>query len=149
MNFLTNNTNIQIDSLIISPVKIYLLDVKNYEGNYYIESDRWYSMPKSESKNPLLQLKRTETQLQRLLEDLRINLSVESYVVFVNPEFHLYQAPIDEPIIFPTQLNRFCNKLNLNTSKMKVNHSNLAEKLLSIHLSESPYKRIPDYNYDE
>ncbi|WP_169823165.1 nuclease-related domain-containing protein [Anaerobacillus alkalilacustris] len=120
LNFLINNTNIQIDSLIISPVK-------NYEGNYYIESDRWYSMPKSEIKNPLLQLKRTETQLRRLLEDLRINLSVEAYVVFVNPEFHLYQAPIDEPIIFPTQLNRFFNKLNLNTSKMIVNHSNHAE----------------------
>lgn len=62
-----NNSTIQLDALIIYADTIYLIEVKNYQGDYYIENDRWYTYSKIETKNLLLQLKRSETLFQRLL----------------------------------------------------------------------------------
>jgi hypothetical protein len=84
-----NNTIFQIDSLIISSNTIYLFEVKNYEGDFFIEADRWYSLSKTEIKNPLHQLQRNESLFRRLLQDLGFNISIEPYPIFVNPEFQL------------------------------------------------------------
>ncbi|RXT08825.1 nuclease-related domain-containing protein [Ammoniphilus sp. CFH 90114] len=144
-----NHTLFQIDSLLITSNTIYLFEVKNYEGDFYIEADRWYSLSKNEIKNPLLQLQRNESLFRRLLQDLGFTLPIESYLIFVNPEFQLYLAPQNLPIIFPTQLNRFISKLNKIPSKLKDTHSKLAEHLLSLHLDESPYNRLPEYHYSK
>jgi Nuclease-related domain len=143
-----NNTFFQIDSLIISSEKIYLFEVKNYEGDFIYDNERFYTKTKTEIKNPLLQLKRCESLFRRLLQDLGITYPIESHLIFINPEFHLYQSPLDLPIISPTQLNRFKNYLNSNTLRVETKHSNLANKLLSIHLSKSPFIRLPQYKYD-
>jgi hypothetical protein len=145
----SNNTVFQIDTLLISQETTYLFEVKNYEGDFFIDADRWYTLSGSEIKNPLLQLKRSESLFRRLLQDLRFNSSIESYLIFVNPDFHLYQAPLNLPIIFPTQLNRFINKINKESFKLEDKHSKFAEQLVSIHLKKSPYTRLPDYTYDQ
>ena len=77
-----NNTVFQIDSLVISSKKIYLFEVKNYEGNFYVENDNWFTIKNIEIKNPLDQLKRSESLLRRLLHDLKLNFPIESYVIF-------------------------------------------------------------------
>lgn len=145
-----NNNVIQIDSLLIGNEKLYFFEVKNYEGDHFIESDNWYTIAGTEIKNPLHQLKRSEALLKRLLNELGFPANIEPYLIFVNPEFHLYQAPKNLPIIFPTQINRFVNQINKKPSYQTVNHqSKLVEKLLSLHLSESPYMRLPEYNYEQ
>jgi hypothetical protein len=144
-----NNTLFQIDTLLISPTTIYLFEVKNYEGDFFVETDRWYSLSKKEIKNPLLQLKRNESLFRRLLQDLGISLPIEPYLIFVNPEFQLYQAPLNLPIIFRSQLKRFMTKLKKNSSAVIDRHSKLAEQLVSVHLNETPYSRFPAYNYDQ
>ena len=53
------------------------------------------------------------------------------------------------PIILPTQLNHFINKINMTSSKLNESHSKLAEQLLSLHVTESPYTRIPVYDFDQ
>ncbi|MBU8878123.1 NERD domain-containing protein [Bacillus sp. FJAT-29790] len=146
--FESNNTLFQIDTLLISPETIYMFEVKNYEGDYYIDDDRWFTISGSEIKNPLLQLKRSESLLRRLLNDLGITTPIESNLVFVNPDFYLYQTPLNIPIIFPPQILRFIKKLNLNSSKIRDNHLNFAEKIVSIHIKESPYTRRYDYSYE-
>ena len=143
-----NNTICQIDSLVINSKSIYLFEVKNYEGDYLIEGDRWYSLPKSEIKDPLLQLKRTESLIRRLFQEIGCNYSIESFLVFVNPEFHLYQAPLHLPVIYPNQLNRFINNEKKKPSKITETHSQLADRLLSFHLNETPYSRLPKYDFD-
>ncbi|WP_332249037.1 nuclease-related domain-containing protein [Bacillus sp. J33] len=50
-----NNTLFQIDSLVIFSECIYIFEVKNYEGDYFYESDRFYKKPKREITNPLNQ----------------------------------------------------------------------------------------------
>lgn len=144
-----NHSKFQIDTLIIAYEKVYILDVKNYEGDYYIEGDKWYTQSKTEQRNPLHQLNRCETLLRKLLLNLGYHYSIESYLIFINPEFHLYQPTINPTIIFPAQLYRFLKKLNLSPVKLNKRHIQLAEQLVSLHIIESPYTFLPDYNYGQ
>jgi hypothetical protein len=144
-----NNTNFQIDSLIIFQDTIYLFDVKNSEGDYCYESDNFYTISGWEIKNPLVQLKRCTSLFRQLLQNHGFNFPVEPYLIFINPEFTLFKASPDMPIIFTTQLNRFMKKLNLKPSNINNNHKKLAEKLVSLHRNESPYTELPAYEYHQ
>ncbi|WP_286181212.1 nuclease-related domain-containing protein [Bacillus sp. ISL-37] len=142
-------TTFQIDSLIIIQDAILVFEVKYYEGDYYYEGERLKKINGSEIKDPLLQLKRSISLLRQLFESLGFRLVIESSVVFINPEFTLYQSPKDAPIIFPSQLNRYMKNLNKKHSKLTNLHRKIAEKLLQLHQTDSPYKRVPKYDYDQ
>ncbi|MBT2695278.1 NERD domain-containing protein [Bacillus sp. ISL-55] len=142
-------TTFQIDSLIIIQDAILVFEVKYYEGDYYYEGERLKKINGSEIKDPLLQLKRSISLLRQLFESLGFRLVIGSSVVFINPEFTLYQSPKDAPIIFPSQLNRYMKNLNKKHSKLTNLHKKIAEKLLQLHQTDSPYKRIPSYEYDQ
>lgn len=145
--FEVGNSYFQIDSLLITQNKILLTDVKNFEDDFFIKGDKWYTYSQTEIKNPLLQLTRSESLLRRLFQSSGFNIPIESSLVFINPEFYLYQAPLNLPIIFPTQVNRFINKLNRMPSKLSNHHWQLAEKLMSKHIDKNPFDRIPDYSF--
>lgn len=142
-----NNTVFQIDSLLITREKIYLFEVKNYEGDFYIQNDKWYTISSKKINSPLLQLERCDSLFQQFMENVSFNLPLESYLVFVNPEFNLYQASLNLPIIFPTQLNRFMKKLAIHSAKLSDTHKSLAKQILSLHLEKSPFKRFPNYSF--
>ncbi|WNF24195.1 nuclease-related domain-containing protein [Mesobacillus jeotgali] len=145
-----NNSYFQIDKVIISGGLIHLLDVKYHEGDFYLESDRFYSVTSGkEYKNPIIQLKRSETLFRQLLQNLKLNYLVQASVVFNNPAFTLYQASMDLPIIFPTQINRFLKELNDTLSKLDENHKILAQKLLTLHHDKNPFTTLPEYNYEQ
>ncbi|WP_428910232.1 nuclease-related domain-containing protein [Niallia sp. Krafla_26] len=143
-----NSTLFQIDTIIIIPEMIYLFEVKNFEGDYLFENERLYKKPKSEITNPLTQLSRGESLFRQLLQSLGHNIHVEASLVFINPEFTLYQAPQNKPIILPTQVNRCLRKINSNSSTLKDRHRILADKLISLYIPDSPFKQIPNYNFD-
>lgn len=147
--FRYNNTTFQIDSLIILSEKIYFYEVKNLEGDYFYEFDRLYKMPKSEYNNPLHQLNRNESLLRQLLQSIGMFLPIEAKVVFINPEFTLYQAPCDKPFIFPTQVKSYLKKLDAAPSKLTSKHKQLADKLVSLHIEKNPYTLLPSYNYEQ
>ncbi|WP_407928600.1 nuclease-related domain-containing protein [Alkalihalobacterium elongatum] len=107
-----NQTIFQFDTLILTKETIYIIEIKNYEGDFIIEGERWYTITKKEINNPLLQLKRSESLLHRIIKDYGYHFSIQSYLIFINPHFHLYQALPNLPIIFPTQLDRFKQKMN-------------------------------------
>lgn len=143
------NTLFQIDSMIFTGEKIYLFNVKNHEGDYYIKDGKWYSPNNTELIDPLNQLIRSESLLKKLLQELGYNIPIAPYLLFINPEFHLYGAPKNLPIIYPTQLNRFSNKLNMQTSKPTDYHKKIFEKLISLHIKKSPFERVPEYHFAE
>lgn len=147
--FQWNNTYFQIDSLLVSNDKIYVFEIKNYEGDYYIEGDQWFSLSGNEINNPLQQLQRTESLLRQLLRSIRVTLPIESYVVFVNPEFTLFQAPRNLSVILPTQTNRFLQKLSKITPNLGQVHYDLVKKLSTLHITESPYTRVPSYQFQK
>lgn len=99
-----NNSKFQLDSLIIFQEKINLFEVKNYEGDFYFEGDRFYALPKKEYKNPHLQLQRSESLLRQLLETLGYRIPIEAYVVFINPSL---------PVIKPHLMNRLSIQISL------------------------------------
>lgn len=94
-------------------------------------------------------MKQSESLLRQLLQNLGFNLPIHSYVVFINSEFTLYQTPLNKPFIFPTQLNRFLTTLNAIPSKLNERHKILADKLLSKHIKESPFKILPIYDFEQ
>ncbi|MBM7584460.1 hypothetical protein JOC86_000997 [Bacillus pakistanensis] len=143
-----NNTIFQIDSLIIHSEGIYLFEVKNFDGDYYYESDRLYKKPKLEINNPLNQLNRNESLLRQLIQYLGFTIPIYASVVFINPEFTLYQSPLNKPFIFPTQVNGYLKTLKAIPSKLIGKHKVLADKLISLHIKDSPFKLIPTYDYD-
>ncbi|KYC87126.1 hypothetical protein B4102_4061 [Heyndrickxia sporothermodurans] len=149
LRFEWNNISYQIDSLSIFSNTIHHFEVKNYEGDYYIEKDTWYLLSGTEISNPLIQLERTESLLRRFIKNLGFNYSIESYLIFINPEFHLYHAPRNPKIIFPNQLPRFMKNLRKKTSKIAYNHTKIIDQLISYHVPDSPYMRIPKYTFDE
>ncbi|CAH2716074.1 hypothetical protein BACCIP111895_03258 [Neobacillus rhizosphaerae] len=145
-----NNSYFQLDTLIISQGVIHLLDIKNFQGDCYLESDKLYAMKTGrEYKNPVDQLKRSTTLFRQLLQNLKQNYLVEASVLFINPEFTLYQAPMDQPIILPTQVNSFLKDLNKTLSKLNDGHKKLAQKLISLHQTKNPFTVLPKYNYDQ
>lgn len=49
----TNNTTFQIDTLLVSQDTVYLFEVKNYQGDFHTEADRWYTISGNEIENAL------------------------------------------------------------------------------------------------
>ncbi|SEM34354.1 Nuclease-related domain-containing protein [Mesobacillus persicus] len=144
-----NTTKFQIDSFHIAQATVYHFEVKNFEGDYYIEKDRFFTYSGKEVLNPLHQLRRSETLLRQVFQNSGFSFPIESYLIFVNPSFTLYQAPKDPYIIFPTQLDRFLLKMNrAPSSNLNTRHTKLAEKLLALHQIDDPYKRLPLYSFE-
>ncbi|ETI69645.1 nuclease-related domain-containing protein [Neobacillus vireti] len=144
-----NNSEFQIDTSIIFQKTIYLIDVKNFEGDYYYENEKLYFANGDEAKDPLLQLRRCESLFRQLLQKLGVHFHVEAYLVYINPELTLLQAPRSYPIVYPTQLNRFMQKLNMVPSRLYETHEKFANQLISLHKTESLNTKLPRYNYDQ
>lgn len=141
------NTTFQLDTTIIYQETIYPFEIKNFEGDFIYKPDRLETTSGNRYKNPLDQLKRTKFLLTQLLQKLRLNFAIEELVVFINPEFTLYEAPQDKPFIFPTQLPALMKKLNAMPSKLTNRHQILADKLVSLHQTESIFSKVPAYDY--
>ncbi|ULT55931.1 NERD domain-containing protein [Neobacillus drentensis] len=146
-----NNTSFQLDSSIIFQHIFYFFEIKNLEGDYCYREERFETNFGKIIKNPLDQIKRSSSLLLQLFQKLGFSQSIEAYVVFVNPEFFLYQAPMDKPIIYPPQLKALMKKLDNTPSKLTNRHKQMADKLISLHQVQSPYSnaKIPTYEYNQ
>ncbi|MFK9091209.1 nuclease-related domain-containing protein [Bacillus salipaludis] len=142
-----DNTTFQLDTTIIYQETIYPFEVKNFEGDFIYKPDRLETTSGKRYKNPLDQLKRSKFLLTQLLQKLRVHFAIEGLVVFINPEFTLYEVPQDKPFIFPTQLPTLMKKLNALPSKLTNRHRILADKLVSLHQPKSLFSKVPAYDY--
>src|SRR5699024_10498985 len=75
------------------------------------------------------------------------NLPIKSYIIFIHPEFAIYQEHPNHPIVHPTQIMRFIKMLNKNSSKLHSSHYKLAYKLFTTQTSEKQNKHIPPYEF--
>lgn len=149
--FKFNKNTFQIDSLIVTSDLIYLFEIKNYEGDFLYKSASEQIIPKSreiEVQNPLFQLNRAESLLRQLLQSIGFRNPINSSVVFVNPTFTLYQAPVNKPFIFPTQITRHLKQIESKPSRITSNEKLYADHLISLHQPESQYSQIPTYEYE-
>lgn len=141
-------TVFQIDCLLIFQQQLVMIEVKNFIGEYEFRENQLYSINKNKYfKHPLQQLQRSDSNLRELLSSkLKVNLPLTSYVGYVNQEFTLFTEKTPT-IILPTQLTTFIKKLNNHSRKLNSNHQNLARKIESLHIDESPFIRLPEYSY--
>ncbi|WP_170289447.1 nuclease-related domain-containing protein [Metabacillus lacus] len=142
-----HSTFLQADSLPITERTIYLFEIKNFEGNFIFENDRWYTSSKVEIPNPLNQLKRTELLLKRILQNLGFSQEIESYLIFVNPLFHLYHSPIHQSIIFYPHIPQLLRRINARPSKIYPGLTVKANKLKEEALTTSPFTNLPACEY--
>src|SRR5690625_2317690 len=145
----SNHTEFQIDTLLIGNNTIYPLEVKNYEGDFYMKHVNWYvASSGNEIRNPLLQLKRSEFLIRHLLQHARFRFSIKPSIVFINQAFTLYQAPLNLPVIFPTQVQHYIEKLNASSFKQMEKHKRLAKYFIDHHLPQSSHEKLPIYEYE-
>lgn len=148
--FESMDKDFEIDCLLLTSDTIFLLEIKNYTGNYYVENNHIYHFPsKKQIYNPVTQLDRTEFLFKRLLSDMQVTMKVRSFVVFVNHHFVLYEAPIQFPIIFPSQINSFLEKTNRNAPQLSSKVEQLANLLIRRRKVKSNYERLPSYKMEE
>lgn len=144
-----DHTTVQIDSTIITQHAIIPSEIKNFEGNLYYKNNNFYNCNSDTIyQNPLDQLNRIKILLCKLLKKNGFNIPIEGHVVFINPECFLYQAPLDEPIVYYTQLNRFLRSINAKPAYLNDSHKHLADFLVNLHMSESPMTQLPSYRFE-
>lgn len=143
------NSFFQIDSSMITHKKIYLFDVKNFEGEFIVKGDKWESITGKEIKNPLHQLSRAEALFNRYLQELGYQYTISAYLIFINPHFTLFQAPYTPNLILPTQLPAFLKRLGSIESNISEKHMVLAKKILSNLATGLPNPFIPTYSFEE
>lgn len=102
-----NKSSFQLDSSLIFQETLTLFEVKNFEGKYIYDAEYFKTISGRDIQNPLDQLKRSKLLLSNVLQSLGSKLTVEAYVIFINPQFTLYQTPPDLPFILPTKLDSF------------------------------------------
>ncbi|WP_163582665.1 nuclease-related domain-containing protein [Gracilibacillus saliphilus] len=141
-------TSFQIDSILLTADTLYFFDVKNLPGNYIHIDKRWYKLPNKEVNNPLLQLKRSETLMRQVLQELHADIQIECYDVFVNPEFTLYQAPMNKQLILPTQLPQLMRDL-ATKPPATASQQLLAKQLIARDIGKYQYPKIPKYRYHQ
>lgn len=142
-----NNTLFQVDSLMVTGDAAHLFEIKNAYGEHFYEQGRLYSISGKEKTNPLIQLKRSESLLRQLFQHLHFPLPIKAHVIFIHPEFTLFQAPKKTPFILPTQFPSFMKHF-AQFSSFPNAHQTFANKLLSMHQTENPYAKIPSYQYE-
>lgn len=139
----------QIDALIITSDTIYLYEIKNYKGDFQMISGQLSYTSGQEITNPLIQLKRTKELLRQLLKDWGLSYRIEAHVLFINDTFTLYNARLDDPIIFPTQIKEHLIGLNAKCRSLVKQANHLADKLVDRHKTDSVFqKQLPVYDFE-
>lgn len=144
-----NQTDFQIDAVVIKGNVLHLIEVKNYSGTYDYRDDVLYAGPNFEIANPLFQIRKSQPLLQQLVRKLGYPFTVKAYVVFINPEFELFQLPRDLPFVFARQLPRFLQELGNDASAPTKAGQELAERLSRLHIEEYRPNNLPDYLYSD
>ncbi|WP_035052299.1 nuclease-related domain-containing protein [Carnobacterium pleistocenium] len=146
--FTEKGNTFQVDTLILTGDKILLFEVKNYAGNFEFNSHHLLTFPGKEIVNPLNKLDETSIKRRQLLSKLNSNLKLDPVLIFVNSAFTLYNAPIDRPVIFPTQIREHFSKINKSVLPLSKKQHYLADKILKEHHDESAFQhKFPNYTY--
>lgn len=140
-------SSFQIDALLIFFDRIILFEIKNYEGVHYWGKDKFTKLNGIVMENPTLQLQKTRVRLEMLLLELGYQMEVESFVVYINPEFTLLGAPADERLLLPSQISGFFGNLRRGAAPT-AEQIKLAESLVKLHKPDYPSK-MPEYRYDQ
>lgn len=138
---------IQIDSLLLAGDRICLYEVKNYSGSYEYQNGLLQGRSDFIVTDPLTQVQRSLPVLHHLIRHLGYQVPIDPYVVFVNPEFYLYQLPRDKPFLFVHQLSQHFERLTKNARPLSPALSRLAGQLIELHNDCYRPPNLPHYDF--
>ena len=140
---------IQLDALMFIKDCVIIYEVKNYSGDW-IHGSECYRNGDIEIPNPLIQATRTKNNFKRLLSELGFDgIFVEACVVFVNPEFTLYQAEADKNVIFASQINAHIARLEQYARPYSFEFNRLSAALRAATRPDKVFhKQIPAYRFE-
>ncbi|WP_256594321.1 nuclease-related domain-containing protein [Sporosarcina pasteurii] len=107
----------EIDTLILSPSRIILLEVKNYYGTVYFDEELGKTIRVSPTGKKdyfdcaIHQLIRTEAALSRWFDKRNITIPIESILVMANQQTIISEIPKTVPVKYRKQLPRYISGL--------------------------------------
>lgn len=139
----------QIDTVIVTSKGLYVYEIKNYKGEYVIEDGEMRMLRSSWMVfNPRTQLKNTETMVRILLEKHRIQMPVYAFVVFMHPNFVLYNMQPDQQILVPALFEGHLSELNQIKAPLKPVHRKVTQLVLDHHVDDNRFIRLPEYSFE-
>lgn len=144
-----NIREFQIDSLVIFGDTANLYEAKNYRGNYVYKNNALLTPSQKEIAEPAGQVIRARASISNIVRALGYDFQVNEYVVFINPEFHLYNSPLDKPFLFVSQLPGHVKSLNTHSFATGKKQLRLAEEVAGQHSEHIRRHLLPDYMYED
>ncbi|WP_146924772.1 hypothetical protein [Alkalibacterium kapii] len=88
--------------------------------------------------------------MRQLVKEWGGSYRIEANVLFINDSFTLYNASLEDPIIFSTQIKENIIQLNAKCKRLTKHCHYLADKLIDRHKEESLFqKQLPLYNVED
>ncbi|MGP6146817.1 nuclease-related domain-containing protein [Jeotgalibaca sp. A122] len=139
----------QIDALLLTGKQVIVFEVKNWGGAFEYADGQIVSKKSGKPyKNPREQLNRCVVNLQYLLKTWGFDFEVVGRVVFIDPTFYLYNAPIGLPFLFVPELNEWVKALNRFDGWIGESHRRLGELLVARHCpAKVDYDLLPVYTF--
>ena len=134
-----NRISIQIDTLVICPDKLLVYEAKNYKGDHQWRPVTLRKPSGATMENPSVQLNRTMARLAVLLAELKIDMPIEGFVAFINPEFNLLSAQKIEEYLLPGQIPRHFQNFRVK-GEIGPEQQRLADALIRMHNKDRIYR---------
>ena len=141
-----NRISIQIDTLVICPDKLLVYETKNHKGDHLWGPLTFRKPSGATMENPSLQLNRTMARLGVLLAELKIEMPIEGFVVFINPEFNLLSNRKIEEYLLPGQIPRHFQNFRVK-GEIRPEQQRLADALIRMHNPRHFSEELPEIDY--
>lgn len=127
-----------------------IFEVKNWSGSFVYQDGQFMSRRSAKPyKNPTEQLGRCVSNMQYLLRKLGYDFEVIGRVVFINPSFYLYGAPLDQPFLFAPELADWVKGLNRFDGWVNERHRSLAALLVSKDCpAKVDFEILPEFTFN-
>lgn len=98
----------QIDNLVIASNLVYIFEIKNLNVDLVIDNNETWKFENGQvmSKSPMGQALAQKFILQQLFNEIRVPLSVEPFVVFMNPAQMIYGLYPGNNVLLSFQLDK-------------------------------------------
>ena len=145
----SKDTNYQMDSILVLNKHLFIYEVKNYTGEYCYENDSLFSKNGYNLQNPVDQVNRKKFYIHNWLLNNGYSHKVEAHVVFINPDFYIYNLPPTNAILFAGQLERHFKGLVKMNPSVQSQTKKLALALAHQHNGNYRPDNLPFYGFDQ
>lgn len=137
----------QMDTVLVTGGPLYLIEVKNFEGEYQWGETKLIKWNGTKIANPLLKLEENKVKLELFLERSGFPKEVAARIVYINPSFHM---PVPEGqkqhLLYP-QIRRFLQEVERNDCPLTEKDRRLAQLLKEQHYGDYVDDSLPAYTY--